>query len=165
MWAAWLLAVSSTRVLGFETLLLFLVGFSPGYNKNKNKQNQSSDVRTRALLYGNVLTVPTYVWGEKSERNDEGTALGSLEEWLLLVTGDYLQFGGFARAQHSVCSVYLLDGRMLETKCYESFTWLWKEHSSSSSWPHRTHRKCKAGISPRKGTFLAYILFSFSSVS
>lgn len=70
----------------------------------------------------------------KSEPVDEGAALCSSKEWLVVMTGDYLQFGGTARAQYSVCSVYLLDGkRMLETKCYESFTWLWKEHSPAAA--------------------------------
>lgn len=41
----------------------------------------------------------------------------------MVVTGDYVPFGGIARGQYPVCSVYLLDGgRMLETKFLESFT-------------------------------------------
>lgn len=75
----------------------------------------------------------------------------------MVVTGDYLQFGGFARAQYSVCSVHLLEERrMLETKCYESFTWLWKEHSSSSSssWPHMSTGNAKLGSLPGKGPSL-----------
>lgn len=70
----------------------------------------------------------------KAEPVDEGTALCGSKEWLVVLTGDFLQFGGSARAQYSECSVYLLDGRrMLETKCYESFTWLWKKHSPAAA--------------------------------